>query len=232
MFVRAMLSEWEDSMIQVLYDKFQELIERAEDNSKEGVVFKNKTNAEVLAELEAKVIAQREEMGLPTNAPIGSGSPSQETQDETKGPDLREIKDSILTPVVQERDGYHYEMPEKEAEEVPEEVTYQPERQEHPADAEDALLQEQERLYQEREARKPLNREAVQVREGSINRNEQAPTQIANAPQHAQGDVLPTHQGRELLSRDTRPQSQEGYAPNPTPKGKGNPNFYSPKRRQ
>lgn len=245
-FVRGLLEEWEDSMVSVLYKKFQELTNEADKKSHEGVNFFTKSPEEELEEKEAEVHQLREELGLPRLVPV-THLQSQETAatvieapsqaSEENEVDLRELKRQMLQPVppgvqespphVEERDGYVYELPPAPVQETPaQEPVYRSEQE--------AAALEQERLYQERQARQegrqPLNQTPVQVYETPAS---QAPVRTANAPQSVEGaEFMPNPNGATLLSPSTQQQDEAGaFVPNAKPRGKSNPNFYNPNRR-
>lgn len=281
MFVRALLSEWEESIVEVLYLKFQELTERAEDNSKDGVVFLKKSPEEELEQLEQEVAKKRALLDLPPLVPLDQQKlPDRELEVPEEPLNPKDLKDRLYnpekaperTPNVQHRD-----LPQPR-EEVPpqapqapveppfEEVedlkymedgngwTYEydpndPKRhRDHFGDYElseqERLYLEQERYYQERierqqarEARQALNQTNVQFLEGDLNRQDDGTMRSANARTSSiEGHpVVSNPNGVEVLGRESVLQQNQPHpqaAFNTKPKGKGNPNFYSPNRRK
>jgi hypothetical protein len=243
LFVHTLLDEWEDSLISVLYRKFQELTQQAEEKATKGVKFLSESPEEELEELEEQVATLRNKLGLPPLVPATQARFSEPVRAEStpqEAPpadvDVRELKTQMLQPVPQdalqqppvvERDGYHYELPQ---EQVP------PTASEPSQD--DEVQREHERLYQERQerqrGREPLNQAPIQVY--SEPSPQDSPVRTANAPQQmTDAQYIPNPNGATLLSPATQQQeTQQGpaFKANQKPSGKGNPNFYNPNRRQ
>jgi len=171
-FLRNILSEWEDSVVTTIYSKFQELEREAEDKAKEGVVFKDDSvNLKLrIDELEEELQELREKLSEDVPEEL------EESLSETT------LKEAIFAP--QEQDGYVYgdrpavkvEAPQT-APDDPERLVYVDETGRELTDEELALAQEQERLYQRRledskraeemRQRRPLNQTNVEVKEGA-----------------------------------------------------------------
>lgn len=233
MFVRELVAEWENSLVNVIYMKFKDLTDIAEEKAKEGVKFLAKSPEEVLEDLEGQVDALRESLGLLPLVPTGDTSERVSLQEPyvEESVDTRQLKDALLKPQPVARDGYMYEEPVQEEPLSPAQpsVEYAP----TPAQYEpmDEVQQEQERLWQERherQARQPLNQVPVQVTQGRMANDLQQPVYPANAPQHTQGPSQEHGNVERLRPLDA---SQQPAAPlNVAPKGKTNPKFYSPQK--
>lgn len=98
-FVRELLDEWEDAVLDVLFKKFQELTEAASNKAKEGVEFKEEDDKiQRIAELEAELAQLRDEVGQPDPRLVDSleGDVDEDTLDHDS------LKEQVFSPMSDE----------------------------------------------------------------------------------------------------------------------------------
>lgn len=139
-FMRNLLQGWGDSVINVLFRKFNDLTTRVEGESEKGIKFDNVTDEERLAQLESEVSALRAQMGLPQMVEVGANPTSKEpvnVPDDVREQARQSVRQEVpvAPPVTKE------EPPRPEPK-----LTETPEWQQQ-------VQEENERLYQERLAK-------------------------------------------------------------------------------
>lgn len=232
-FVREILSGWEDAAVNLVYRKFQLLTDRAEKKAAEGLEFYEQTKEEELKELENRVGDLRNELGLPPLVERGStnsysGEVPSTSSSNQEPVEYRDLKERTFKPIVQEdrdpslqeHDGYHYEK-RPATSEPPEDTSGghsgEAVAERNYSEEELEMMREHERLFQERQRRQ----EAVQ---------DQAPHQTSTRPET--GHSAPLNDSEwEPLRPETTTHPSEDPKINRKPRGNSNPNFYSPNKR-
>jgi hypothetical protein len=194
-YVRSLLLEWEDSLVDTIFKKFQQLTEKAEARAKEGVVFQDQAHEARIAELEDELAQLKSELASVKSRPSAD-------KEEPSSLDKNLLKKQMFDPVVPaatpqaqedseeeyvyaedppvkatkpkfEVDPYVDDVRYAEDEDIEPEVVYYNEKGEPLSEADMEVVREHERLAQRRREesqallakRKPLNQVDAKVTE-------------------------------------------------------------------